>query len=307
MIYLDPKTEEYLSRWFPSNTLEELRRALTYSRSLPADDRLVSEVLISNRLREYSWQDPEDLRIRRRDAIPQRVPLLNMVVKDLREEWSRRDEWSHSGHTDFSVSALVFHGDSQRLRKVRGSKRVAGTVCSPPYATALPYVDTYRLSLVALGLVEHNGIAALEHSIIGARDVVREDRLSFSSRVAKLPIFSQRVVENLAKTVEADAKAGFRKRALPFALTRYLSGVQRVLGELRKVEGQNSPNLWIVGPNRTTIAGQVKDIPTPRLLGDLAEAEGFHEISYEILDAYGRYSLHSKNSIRSETLVTFYS
>ena len=44
-------------------------------------------------------------------------------------------------------------------------------ITSPPYAMALPYIDTQRLSLVWLGLVEPGGIAGLEAELIGSREL----------------------------------------------------------------------------------------------------------------------------------------
>ncbi len=42
-------------------------------------------------------------------------------------------------------------------------------ITSPPYATALPYIDTQRLSLIWLGFASPKEVKVLENNLIGSR------------------------------------------------------------------------------------------------------------------------------------------
>lgn len=302
---LDESVLDYLLRWFPAETLTDVFRVVTLTSGWPEADRKVGLALCSNLLRTYSWQEPADLRIRRRSRIPPMPAFAAAWTEAVKEHWLRRRAW-HEQHHPFSAGdARVILGDSRRLSHTLPRGSVEGTISSPPYATALPYVDTYRLSLAVLGLASPRHLLMLERSIIGARDVSAADRRVFSARVRQLPESCREIVNSIADSLEGDSAAGFRKRALPFALARYLADMRDVMRELHVVEREGARNCWVVGPNRTTIGSREIQIPTPVLLGDLALQAGFRDVSYEQLDAYGRYDLHAKNSIRSETLVTF--
>lgn len=300
-----PESERYLRDWFPLHTLRDVRRILGSIQSLPKREQLVGSAILSNLLRAFSFQDPKDLRIRRREVIPQHGTIISAFVEEFNRELVRRKRWADTVVVDVRVPAIVLQGSSTCLPRTKHTELVAGTVCSPPYATALPYVDTYRLSHVVLGLTEPRGLSSIERSILGARDISRTDIELFATRIDALPKYARSMLTRLRATVGRDSKAGFRKRAVPYALARYLCDMAGVLQHLRSIENRGARNLWVVGPNRTRVNGREIQIPTPRLLGDLALHEGFQNIKYESLDAFGRYDIHSKNSIRFETLVSF--
>lgn len=296
----------YLRKWFPGAVLISIQRALGAIEKLPPNDNLVAKVLLSNVLRRYSWQDPRDLRIRRRSTIPAGPLLLRLLAELISREWDRRNRWVRQGHSHVDVPARVWCGDSRNLPQVRGKGMIAGTITSPPYACALPYVDTYRLSIVTLGLAKPSVIGHLEYDTIGGRDTAQADRELFDKRVNLLPTFSREFVTHLHKLVEEDQRAGFRRRAVPLALARYLTDLLGVLRELRRLERADAPNLWVVGPNSTTLSNVKRVIPTPELIGDLCKSVGFEKVEHGALDAYSRFGIHSKNAIRTESLVSFY-
>ena len=301
----DIATLDYLKKWFPSQTLCEILKLLTYISHFPEPELRIAEVILSNHLRDYSWQDPGDLRIRRRGTIPQQQSLISAFINDFNHSLECRKNWARGRHTDLKISSACHNGNSTKMSQLRGRGTIAGTVCSPPYATALPYIDTYRLSLVVLNLIKPGELNGFEQTLIGARDIDRLDHELFDERLGTLPRKCKDFINGLRRKTDGDTDAGFRKRALPFALARYFFEMSIVFDELRHVEEPGSPNLWVIGTNRTRLLELEIIIPTPQLLGHVAKAAGFKHIRFERLDAYGRYDIHSKNSIRSETLLSF--
>jgi site-specific DNA-methyltransferase (cytosine-N4-specific) len=59
----------------------------------------------------------------------------------------------------------------------------------------------------------------------------------------------------------------------------------------------------IVGHNRTTAGGEDIDIPTPLLLGDVAESKRFRLTEIIELETWPRYGLHSANGINGEDAI----
>ena len=113
-------------------------------------------------------------------------------------------------------------------------------ITSPPYATALPYIDTQRLSLVWLGLCEPEGIGALDGILIGSREMKRREQLNLTRQLQDnargLPDSQASFCRRLAQAV--GPQDGFRRRAVPTLIYRYMAdmrdGFRAVARLLRK-------------------------------------------------------------------------
>jgi len=56
----------------------------------------------------------------------------------------------------------------------------------------------------------------------------------------------------------------------------------------------------IVGRNHTTAGGERVDVPTPDLLGEIAESRGFTVCEIVKLETWPRYGLHAANGVPGE-------
>jgi hypothetical protein len=206
----------------------------------------------------------------------------------------------------FFGDSRVTSPDVQKLLHAAGRCTVDTIITSPPYATALPYVDTSRLSLVLLGLSEPSDLKSLERLQIGNREISPAERKraeeSIEARLIELPdqvgIFIKKLVTGLKTN-----KAGFRKRNTPALLTQYFTDMKAVLTENYKLLEPKGLAFWLVGPNRTQLDNKWLHIDTPRWLAAIAESVGF-SVSVAPLDTYQRFGLHQRNGIREEFLLT---
>src|SRR5262249_46991817 len=107
------------------------------------------------------------------------------------------------------------------LASLRGESEAALVVTSPPYATALPYIDTDRLSLVALGIATSRSLRQLEASLIGSREWDKQEQRRWETAMVsdgyRLPTAIVRLCHNV---YAANRSAGFRRRAVPGLLYR---------------------------------------------------------------------------------------
>jgi 16S rRNA G966 N2-methylase RsmD len=159
----------YLSHWFPKTTLEEmesLRDQIGQEKS--AKTRRILAVIASDLLREFSLQEPLDLRIRRRKEPPAYLPF-HMAYRERAEKLLVRITLARKVMGAVGKSEAI-NCDSTNLLKQEGLPTFDAVISSPPYATALPYIDTQRLSLVWLGLVLPSRIAGLQADLIGSRE-----------------------------------------------------------------------------------------------------------------------------------------
>jgi hypothetical protein len=299
--------EEYLLKWFPEETffeIEFLRKSIIHN---AGSLKNIFLVLLSNLIREYSLQEPADLRIRRRKSpFPEELLIdayelsINKFVNNIRASQET------TGLKVKKNKAINF--DSRNLEAQEGVLDLnyfdAG-ITSPPYATALPYIDTQRLSLVWLGLIPPNEIIPLEGNLIGSREfknaVKKEWQEKMLSNVSKIPESLFMYCKTLQNALsESD---GFRRQAVPVLLYRYLADMMLMFKNLLPYFKKNAPYALIVGHNHTTLGGKRFDINTPKLLVEIAVAVGWiHDESVE-LQTYKRYGIHHKNAVNNETLI----
>lgn len=106
---------------------------------------------MSDLVREYSLQEPADLRIRRRTS---EMPTTDFwdAVKIKVSSFCANINSICNIEVDYSVNSEAINIDIRDSKSLKGFREFDCAITSPPYATALPYIDTQRLSIVWLGL-----------------------------------------------------------------------------------------------------------------------------------------------------------
>jgi site-specific DNA-methyltransferase (cytosine-N4-specific) len=296
---------EYVARWFPGPVLAQLAVALQEIQRLTRPThRAVLLTLLSDELRGASLQDPADLRIRRRQSPSPNYPLVDRFVAATREKLQRVARARRE--LDLTDTAQVaYDGDSRRLLQKHGSDFDA-VITSPPYATALPYIDTQRLSLCALGLVDASHLRAAEASLIGNREIDRRARETAISEIrdnaGELPSSIARLCEQML-TASQRPNNGFRRQNTPALVYKYFRDMSDVFEGLATRVKMGAPIALVVGRNRAKLGDTEFEIDTPALLRDVACDRGLRFVELAELDAYFRFGMHQRNSIRGEALL----
>lgn len=302
---------QYLERWFTPSVLLQLERIDQEARRLrQAVVTDLARLVLSDLLRAVSLQDPGDLRIRRRKDAKVNYPVIPLFLSALK---GRVQAILAARAVLERVSGLhlVAQADarlplSEQLPAGTVRKKFDGAITSPPYATALPYIDTQRLSLAFLGLAGENELAALERELIGNREIDKRERAEDEARIlAKTDALPPSVTRLCRTTLSLVHKStdGFRRQNMPALLYRYFSDMARVFANVRSLVRPGGYFALVVGSNRTTLGGHAVTIDTPRLLKTIAEHAGWRPVELMRLDAYQRYDVHQKNSIRAEKLL----
>jgi hypothetical protein len=302
----------YLRVWFTESALAQLAAIMEEIESLPSERiQLIMRVVLSDIVRDVSLQDAADLRIRRRKSPPENEPVIPLFLSALSKKVSSilKARQLVQRATTEQVARL---GDALRCRDVLKSGNGGGPVkyfdaaiTSPPYATALPYIDTQRLSLVLLGLVNANQIRDTERSLVGNREITEKERSELDAALEAnhhgLPDECVSICRSL-KTALNRQSDGFRRKNVPGLLYKYLTEMAKMFRQVHGVLKKGAPYALIVGRNSTRLGGRVFIIDTPRLLSILAEANGFRLRENMELETYQRFNVHQANSIRTEML-----
>jgi site-specific DNA-methyltransferase (cytosine-N4-specific) len=296
----------YLAKWFTPKILldiERLRVAISYVRK-PSTSFFLT--VASDLLRDWSLQDPGDLRIRRRRSPLPVMPFVDAwsaAVKERLDVIEAVQPLLRAPRCS-SVARLADSRDAESTSEF--SDKFNFVITSPPYATALPYIDTQRLSLVWLGLIRPDEIRKLEAGVLGSREVICKGPqlgIAVDENSAGLPDDVLKFCRKLARSVgESD---GFRRQAVPVLLYRYLAGMKATFSNLYNLVQKGGRMAWVVGVNQTTLGGKLTVVDTPKLLSEIAAQAGFRAEEPITLQTYQRYGVHQKNSIRQESVLIF--
>ncbi|MGD0857024.1 MAG: DNA methyltransferase [Dehalococcoidia bacterium] len=305
---------DYLESWFKPPVLAQFAAILQHIDE-KVDQNLTSifKVILSDVVREASLQEPADLRIRRRKNPTPNYPVipsfLTTMANKLTNVYTTLEEITPD---DFSQRAIL--ADS-RL-PFRSAMRSSGgldycefdcAITSPPYATALPYIDTQRLSLCLLGLLESGEIAKVDRSMVGTRELTERNRKDIETKIREtdengLP---QSVLNLCSKMLRLAALPdnGFRRRNMPALIHTYFTDMAQVMGNVQSVLKPGGIFALVIGRNKTVLGNESVIIDTPQLLVDTALKGGWDIQEIIELDTYQRYDMHQRNSIRTEQLV----
>ena len=310
---------EYLSSWFPLPVLYKLFRIVQAIEciSIPAM-RDFFFVTLSDMMNDVSQQEPTQLRIRRR-AEPIEDALVYKKFSELVHRNTFRLRAFLSGLTseqlirDFSC----FLGDIRHAEQIQSpylkqNNQVDLIITSPPYATALPYIDTDRLSLAFLNLLNKRQKPAVERALIGSREIQtsRKNQLEqeFFDNYNCCPL-PQKVKETIKRIYDLnhDAQVGFRRKNMTSLLYRYFMDMRTSMLQMHRLLKKNGVCMIIIGDNITT-AGDTKcqiPIPTARFLRLIAEDVGF-QTEEEIPITVSRENVaHFRHAITKNKILIF--
>lgn len=306
LLSLPAADQAYLTRWFPDHVLAELDLIVSCITKCPNHgSRNIFMVTLSDCLRSVSFQKPDDLRIRRsqelvrpRQAISDFMSRLLSNVKHLSAFLLQEQDFD-------SPTARVIEGDA-RLLETMIAEPADVVVTSPPYATALPYLDTDRLSLSYLRLLTRTDHRARDYRMIGNREITDKMRLQlwkdFQTDGDEMPNEVKRTVHRL-QALYGNGTVGFRRRNLPSLVARYFQDMNLVLAGAFKRLRRGGQAFIVIGDNHTVADGTRIDIKTSELLTVLAQRAGFEVVQLISMEMLPPRDIFSNNSVATEHII----
>jgi len=188
--------------------------------------------------------------------------------------------------------------------------RIDVLVTSPPYATALPYLDTDRLSLVVIGLLSRRWHKKYEAMMIGTREVTERQRKAewdrFQFKKAELPQTVVRLIDHIAHYYHTDSDTvGFRRRNLPALLAKYFLDMLDAMRASHSLMRPGSCGFYAVGNNSTEIKGERLEIATDRFLFEIGAVAGWHQEDLIDMELLPSRDIFKENRGSKETILCF--
>lgn len=303
---------EYLERWFPKSILSKILIILLKIKDI-GDERIKHLFLISlsEILRFFSYQDPKQLRIKRRIYIED-LNIGNALFRLIDRNLNILDIYNRS-FKKIDVPDIRIHlGDIRHLREETSltSNSVDAIITSPPYAMALPYIDTDRLSLFLLGYINRKKLSKLENQMIGNREISKTTREKLENEFLDnyntciLPIEIKRLIKKIYDLNYAGS-VGFRRKNTAALLYKYFYDMYLGMVEMYKVLRRQRYCFMVVGCNTTIAGGQQIFIPTDDFIGLIGESVGLSLGKKLPIAVQPSYMIHSKNAIKRESVLIF--
>jgi len=303
--------------WFPSTVAYKLNWLLSQAR-LFGNRTIVDffEVVASSIVRDISQQDPADLRIRRRKEPLKDAPVIELFVERLKAQQFRLQKyWSIAGRQPGPVlPPTIIRGDSRRnetmdLLGLSGSS-VDCVLTSPPYATALPYIDTDRLSLLTIMGIESRTRMELEENLTGSREIRRatrqalEEKIQSSGGANELPKGTINFIREIYDA-NSSANVGFRRANMAALLFRYFLDMTDNLVQMERVLKPGAKAFYVVGDSRTQAGGRWVAIETCKHVRDIGRKAGLTYVESIPIDVTTEAYKHIKNAITENQIIIF--
>lgn len=294
---------KYLLQWFDQAILVDIETVGYLLKQLPDKIQNFFLIVASNMLRDYSLQDPSDLRIRRRKTAIPKTPFFTQFVEKAYESIKSIE----SAQGVLGCKKGIGRAVCTDIRNLKSptDKLFDFVVTSPPYATALPYIDTQRLSLVWLGMIDPSQIMPLDMSLIGSREIKKQQLLNvatlFDANQREIPKSQHDFCKMLKETISLED--GFRRQAVPYLMYRYFADMRDMFSCVYKLVKKNSIFALVVGSNHTTLGGKRINIETPLHLSQIAQACNWDFQELIQLQTYQRYGYNMRNATTSESLL----
>lgn len=305
---LPAKDKEYLANWFTADTFTQLN--LLMSKISQVDHyqcKLLFTVALSNIIRKISFQNDDDLRVRKQ-INEKKWDVLSEFKIEVTRSWNSIHSLLQETEDLTLGEVTTILGDGRKadhlLKNYLG--KVDCIITSPPYATALPYLDTDRLSLYFLHLLSRKDHRSHDFLMIGNReitDTLRKEYWSYYvSNKNTLPTQITDLID-LIDSLNLNSNVGFRRKNLSALLAKYFFDMKAVLEKMFILLKHGAPAYIVVGNNHTIAGGQRIDIRTNELIALLGNAVGFQCIDNISMEMLPSRDIFKKNASNAESII----
>lgn len=301
--------QKYLSLWFAEHVLydlDEIKQKIDKIENSKIRDFMM--VALSNILRTVSYQKESDLRVRKEMKVDIDLDAIREFLEELGRSVRIVLAFLYQNQRPKLGNYQIFEGNALDI-PVHWKKHIGKVdviITSPPYATALPYLDTDRLSLGYLGLLTRSKQAHQNLEMIGNREITESIRKrlwsSYEDSKSSLPASVTKLVDSIEK-LNKNSEVGFRRKNLSALLGKYFLDMQKVFKGMHLVLKPGSHAYIVIGNNHTIAGNKRVEIDTTTLLSDLAKSVGFMPRESLPMEMLVSRDIFKKNAVASEFIL----
>lgn len=311
----NPTCVAEIERWFPEPVIDKLNWLMKAIRGL-SDGVVLDflEVVLSSIIRQVSQQDTNDLRIRKRKDPINDADVLQLFIDALEVQYKRIEKfWSVRGYAPVKFfPSKAIEGDTRLSQTFDNlgllKEKTDFVLTSPPYATALPYIDTDRLSLLVLLGLDSSDRRPVEQNLIGSREIINGEKKALESQILESKVdLPQPLIEYLQDIYNrvSLSNAGFRRKNMPALLLRFFQDMSAVIKNCYGSLKPNGQAMIVIGDNRMKFSDdeEFERIPTTDFVEQIALYNNFMTVERLDISVTTENFHHIKNAITENVVL----
>ena len=312
----DSEAIEEIYSWFPERVISKIGFILLRIAAVP-DERIRKflKVILSSIIRDISQQEPSDLRIRRRKEPIEDAPVIEMFNYNLDQQYQNIMSFYkiRNSAPEPLGKAHIWRGNSTSLKSVKKylqENSVDIVISSPPYATALPYIDTNRLNMLVLEGYNASRRVPIEAEMTGTREIRKSTRCMYEEKIKAEDYGS--ITSNTARQIikkvylqNGSADVGFRKKNMAALLYMYFRDMSDVLNTLNRIVKDGGHICLVIGDTKTTTGEEKVIIRTTQMLRETGKNLGWKLVDEIPVSVTKEKFLHMHNSITENNILIF--
>ncbi len=307
----DKEDLEYLAGWFAEDALIDIHIILNAVSTL--ENEIIADLFrinLSNIIRELSWQKESDLRVRKEVGVYIKGTAMKRFKQEAEKQFSRMFGYLDYIQNFHLPNSRVIEGNTVNAAYIAGEykEKCDVMITSPPYATALPYLDTDRLSIIILGLMKRKEFPARNTDMVGNREITEKRRMelwrTYQNRKSELTDEICSLIDKIAE-INHKPEIGFRRRNLPALLAKYFLDMLDSMKAARELLKPGAMAFYVVGNNSTKLGEEKIIIETNLLLWNLSEKAGWIKEAYLDMDMLKATLGYDNNRSTAEAIMIF--
>lgn len=312
----DSDSIKEIRSWFPESVISKMGFILSKIEVVPNEKiRGFLKVILSSIIREISQQEPSDLRIRRRKIPITDAPVIEMFIHNLELQYQNiMDFYKIKNNAPAPLGrAHIWRGNSTSFDNVKDylqENSVDIVISSPPYATALPYIDTNRLNMLVLNGYNAANRVSIEAEMTGTREIRKSTRCMYEEKIkaedyGSIVSYTARQIIKKVFWQNNSANVGFRKKNMAALLYMYFRDMTDVLNTLNRLVKIGGYICLIIGDTKTTTGEEKVIIRTTQMLRETGSALGWNLIEDIPISVTKEKFVHMRNSITENNILIF--
>ena len=267
-----------INRWFREDMLEELLLIRDRIDNVGnPETRDLFLVVLSSIVKEVSNWDSSQVRPYLMKKPRANVDVLSVFKENLLKTYNIIYTYSKlKEKLDLSSpSREIRNEDSRDLHFIQDNS-IDLVLTSPPYANALPYLETDRLRSILIGLFTWKELKSLRSNEIGNREISPDLRKNLEQEFLDScdhSFLPNDIVHIIKKILEENRKLpnkNFRRKNRAALLYKYFKDMNACLGEIHRVLKPGKHCIIIIGNNRVRAGDTWIEIPTDSTIKEMA-------------------------------------
>lgn len=280
---LDQSNTETIRGWFSEgNLLQLLRIKAAIDEEQDTDIRNFFLLSLSSITKEVSKWAIGQARVRKSLSPVSDVDVYAKFLRRAREYTDIIKIFQiikHKVGLDYEYSK-VLNGDSKEMSSLV-SNQFSLVLTSPPYANALPYIETDILPAMLLSFYDKTSYKKYLTTEIGNREIDPAERdlieRNFLSKMEELIPSSdcRELIQEFIRENSLLPRTNFRRKDHAAVLIKYYSDMNKIINEVYRVLLPDGVFIIVIGNNRLRAGERWLEVKSDKYISDMAENRGF--------------------------------